>query len=560
MTRRDLLKTTAVLTVAGGTASALTSACSTVSPAADAPFDIGNLPTVDRSMSGHVRHIQNLAGRPGGDWSLMGIEHPMQHSFSAYRFQLAHMSYALAAAHYHRLPAAPGYFRNAFESLMHKMMRTDVWFHWMDHSMSGVNFDPDITQLREPWADPVRRENIMYSGHVLAMAGYHSMLFNSDKYERPGSLRFERNLVSGGLTGKDEVYEYDLGSLTQNIFTQMKEFEWVGVPCEPNCIFPICNQFPIIGMRYYDHRHGTDFAATATANYARKWSELGWFDKDGQFNQTYHPRQKTMVPDRYMGPWLHPYMNTWNGPMMRDTYPRQSQGILRHVNDGQAYTWPFEVLPEVRKRERSGQPTDDIDISRTRPLERFGFTAVWMSEMGDANLEKLLAYADARLNPTWLDGGLYYPRNDSVVDGDGHLVQCDPMTGNALLSQARLNVEDGYQKMYQHPWTTEHFAEPSFDTVTGDVYLTRASYAADERALVLTAAPVRPGAREKISLGVPRAGLGSRWALHLGNEQVLDGDLRTSAHSGRAQVRWNGDELTVDTTIDSPTTMTLTWT
>ena len=195
---------------------------------------------------------------------------------------------------------------------MTKMMRTDVWMHWMDHSMSGVRFDPGLTELRQPWADPVRRENIMYAGHILAMAGCHGMLFDSDKYERPGSLRFERNLVSGGLTGKDEVYDCDFRSLTRNIFDQMGEFEWVGVPCEPNCIFPICNQFPMIGMRFYDHRHGTDFATSATTNYATKWNELGWFDKDGQFNQTYKPRQRMMVPDFYAGLRMHPCMNTWN--------------------------------------------------------------------------------------------------------------------------------------------------------------------------------------------------------------------------------------------------------
>ncbi|AKE01511.1 hypothetical protein XU06_31850 (plasmid) [Rhodococcus erythropolis] len=563
ISRRSLFKNTAALAVVGATVGAFASACSTAttaSPAAGAPFDLQGIPAVDDTISGHIKHIQNLAARLPGDWSLMGIEDPVQFSFSGYRFQLPHMAYALASAHYHRLPAAPGYFRSSYESLMSKMMRTDVWFSWMDHSMSGVRFDPDITELRQPWADPLRKENIMFSGHVLAMTGYHNMLFNSDKYEQPGSLRFERNLISGGLTGEDEVYEYDFGSLTKNIFKQMEENQWVGVPCEPNCIFQLCNQFPIIGMRFHDHRHGTDFADVTTRNYSRKWSELGWLDKNGQFNQMYMPKQKMITPDMYMGPWLHPYMNTWNGKMMRETYPQQSQGILRHVNAEQAYTWPFDVLPEVRKREQGGQSTDDIDLSGTSPKERFGYSAVWLSEMGDTDLDKMLAYADARFSPTWLDGGLYYPRNDQIVGADGHMTYCDPKTGNALLAQARINVEDGYQKMYQQPWTEDHFAKPSFETVDGDIYVTRAAYSQDERALVLTASPVRAGATTDIKLEVPRAAIGSRWELFLGNESVLDNDIRESDSSGRVQANWADDRITLNTSIDDTTTVTLKWT
>ena len=53
-----------------------------------------------------------------------------QDDFGGYRFQLAYMIYALALAHRHRLPAAPGLFRPTFERLIEKMLLPEVWLYW----------------------------------------------------------------------------------------------------------------------------------------------------------------------------------------------------------------------------------------------------------------------------------------------------------------------------------------------------------------------------------------------------------------------------------------------
>lgn len=42
---------------------------------------------------------------------------------STYRYQLAHMAYALGLAHYHRLPGASCVFKTTFEKLSHRMLR-----------------------------------------------------------------------------------------------------------------------------------------------------------------------------------------------------------------------------------------------------------------------------------------------------------------------------------------------------------------------------------------------------------------------------------------------------
>jgi hypothetical protein len=43
----------------------------------------------------------------------------------------------------------------------------------------------------------------------------------------------------------NEVFEYSNRSLQKVIVDQMEQNEWVGVCCEPNAVFVVCNQFPV---------------------------------------------------------------------------------------------------------------------------------------------------------------------------------------------------------------------------------------------------------------------------------------------------------------------------
>ena len=52
-------------------------------------------------------------------------------------------------------------FKNVFEKLIGKMMNKEVWDCWYLTSQSGKKMDPDLKELRKPWADPVCKENIM---------------------------------------------------------------------------------------------------------------------------------------------------------------------------------------------------------------------------------------------------------------------------------------------------------------------------------------------------------------------------------------------------------------
>jgi hypothetical protein len=79
------------------------------------------------------------------------------------------------------------------------------------------------------------------------MAALHAMLFGDDKYDQPGALTFTWNPVFWGMG--PETFEYTISSLQDLILSQMEDEKWLGVCCEPNSIFIVCNQFPVRSAR-----------------------------------------------------------------------------------------------------------------------------------------------------------------------------------------------------------------------------------------------------------------------------------------------------------------------
>lgn len=173
----------------------------------------------------------------------MGTQDPGQEFLDAYRYQLALMAYSVGVTHYHRLPALRGVFKPLLRRIIHKMLRREVWGYWFNTSHSGPMTNPKQTTLRQPWADPVVRENIMYSGHLLLMTSLYGMLFDDDEFEKPDSLVFNWDPLFWGLG--PERFSYDNRSLQKAILKEMERNDWVGVCCEPNLVFVVCNQFPV---------------------------------------------------------------------------------------------------------------------------------------------------------------------------------------------------------------------------------------------------------------------------------------------------------------------------
>lgn len=69
------------------------------------------------------------------------------------------------------------------------------------------------------------------------------MLFDSDRYEESDAFLFDWEPTFWGMG--PEKFTYNLTSLQEAILKDMERENWLGVCCEPNSIFIVCNQFPV---------------------------------------------------------------------------------------------------------------------------------------------------------------------------------------------------------------------------------------------------------------------------------------------------------------------------
>ncbi|EIT73383.1 hypothetical protein BDV35DRAFT_337542 [Aspergillus flavus] len=429
---------------------------------------------LSREQAGHLRHFHNLATQRDGEWGVMGSQDPGQEWLDAYRYQLATMAYAAGAAHFHRLPALRSIFQSLLSGLIHKMLRREVWGYWFLTSHSGKFVDPDIKRLRQPWADPVVKENIMYSGHLLLMVSLYTMLFNDDKYNQEGALTFNWSPIFWGMG--PEKFSYTRESLQKAILAEMEREKWLGVCCEPNCIFIVCNQFPIIALRYNDVRDGTNVATEVLSKYTAAWEAKGMAGPNGLFISWYSPKQDTKRPALDLGftAWATAFMNAWNPILANETFQAQSIGFLTRADHDRISINRGPVAFAIRElAEKKGvdpyslstmQKARDIVASNPTtgehrepfPRPMFGYILMAMSELGDeSKLAGLLNHVDRFFQPTWQNGGLYYPVNAEQYDKDGNWTEVEPFTGNGAVGYARLTVLGGQRKMWEEPWSAE---------------------------------------------------------------------------------------------------------
>ncbi|MFJ7949700.1 hypothetical protein ACIQ6K_39915 [Streptomyces sp. NPDC096354] len=524
--------------------------------------DISQYPALDDLQLGHLRHAHNLVAQKDNDWDGMGSARWGQEWSDSYRYQLTEMAYMLGFAHFHHLPAAPGVFRQTFEEILRKMQLPEVWAYWRETSRGSKWGNRDLTELREGWRDPVAKENIMFSGRYFAMLGMHSMLFDSDQYDRPGAIAFRWDPLFQGLT--PEIYEYSLSSLADNLYWQMAEQGWYGIVCEPNCLFLVCNQFPILGWRFLDLRKGTSVADEVTRAYSSAWEKRGMLNEYGEYWRIWFVQQdEPFMPNNGGGSmWTALNMNAWNRDLVHELYPNQVRDEIRRLPNGLVTMAEPTAALEARVARLQGRdPEFTRDLDYTWRSSAFGYTAACMAEMGDTeNLRGMLAYADQYMNPTWKDGGLFYPRNDASLDGDGNMVYMDRLTGNAMLGYARLNVPDGLWKMYNHPWTAEHFRQPNLAGLTGHADVVRAWFDTERSLLALTLRPHGPDASD-VRLEIGNIDPAQSWTLFSNGTQVATSADSASPHVStpdRVGAHFIDGRLVVDSALHGPTDFALT--
>lgn len=455
---------------------------------------------LDALQLGHVRHFDNLSRQPPNDWSLMKGRGIGQDDFGGYRFQLAYMLYALALSHLYRLPAAPGLFKPIYERLFEKLLLPETWTYWHDVSRGGTIFNQHLAHTyKEEW-DPVARDNIMYSAYVQSLALLFNYLFDDDRYARPGAITFKFWSYFWG--GEPKVFAYDQNSLNDHIYWLMVQSGYIGVACEPNCVFQICNQPAILGFRLHDLLTGGSRAEEVIKGYKAAWREFGHIGENGHYHIMIAEDTKAIRQNVAKAPWVDAWcgtlMNMWNHDFVRSNYPAQIRDLVFEGPDG---TLSVRTAP---RPEVMGQRviSDDCD---------FGWVAAWASEMGDAaTLAGMLRHADRFMRPTWRDGGLYYPRNDQPEDAFGNRTLVEPHTGNTLLGYARLNVADGLWRLFNEPVDSSFFTQPALVRVADDVDVHRAVFAGNSLHFRIA---LRDGKRGSGDVAIGRVADRGAWSL-----------------------------------------------
>lgn len=197
-------------------------------------------------------------------------------------------------------------------------------------------------------------------------------------------------------------------------------------------------------------------------------------------------------------------MNSWNSDFIHSSFEKQSRGFITKV-DGRTEIHHPQVGLEIRRLiEEEGAPDDSKDTieqarvnalksdTKHRPFQKpiFGYVAKWLSELGKKEeLESLLDHFDTNCSPTWEKGGLYYPRNDQVLNEIGEWTFMDPFSGNAAIGYARLNIPNGQKLIWEKPWTKQSLAERPYVAglhLAQGVDCLRGEWNADKRALIVT--------------------------------------------------------------------------
>jgi len=504
---------------------------------------------LDDKTLGHLRHMVNLSRQIPNDWSDMGPYDPSQEGDDAYRYQLAYMTYALSLTQYHHTPAYRELWRDTMGRLISKMMRWEVWGYWELTSRGSKVLDPDMNALGEGWIDPVIRQNVMYSGHLLMMVGLYDMFYRDGRFDAPGSLTFQFRPVFRGMGPED--FPYTHGKLAEVIFAEFERNDFIGCECEPNGIFVYCNQFPILGFMHYDHTHGTDLAARTVPQFKDRWqrrSTMFGADAHADLPILFRKRQNDFIyeesADNNEGitavAWAS-VMHTWAPEYVEMVYPRARDQILRRMEDGTLGVNLAGYFAKYKEYQRNPghHATDPMMVG----VHIFGTLALAAAEVGDTETrDGLLAFADKYMSPTLKNGGLFYPRNDDMA-GPGYTTA---LVGNALVAATRLCPRDGFRAMYDRPWGAADLSAPELCEVDFPAVLVReAIYPGGGILLRVTLASGREGSERQtvavrgLDLSVERRVTvdGTELVLTTEQHEVSAADVTLSADRGEGVLR-----------------------
>ena len=209
----------------------------------------------------HMRLLLDRALQPVDQFE--GFEWIDQFQTSAVRYQINFISYALSLAQANYMPDFTGYLSQAQRNLKAKQENHRIWKYWQAENIWG--------NLR-PGADPIARDNIMYSGFVGAQLAY----------ARQSGPRDTAQLDGLNCRNRGEGFSYTQDEMIRALVAQYSEAKFGLLSCEPNWVYPLCNAITATAIRAHDTQTGTTYWDSISDDFRRSL-ETEFITPSGKF-------------------------------------------------------------------------------------------------------------------------------------------------------------------------------------------------------------------------------------------------------------------------------------
>ncbi|MGB0219377.1 MAG: hypothetical protein ACPGJF_08605 [Sinimarinibacterium flocculans] len=201
-----------------------------------------------------LRHVLDRALQPVDRYD--GINWVDQFQFGALRYALCGMGYALSGVHYGATPAFTGYLSEAQRRLHLKMLDHRNWKYWVwENAWGNLALDPN----------PIHhRDNVMYHGWYMAMLAEYISNTGDTRYQ-------DEPLVLRHPSGRE--WRYRFSEICEVLHRSHRKSAFTLFPCEPNWIYPMCNNFSAIALKVHDRLYGTRWFAEIESDYRRRFDD-----------------------------------------------------------------------------------------------------------------------------------------------------------------------------------------------------------------------------------------------------------------------------------------------
>jgi len=300
----------------------------------------------------HMRLLLDRAMQPVDEFE--GFEWLDQFQTAAVRYQINFISYALSMAQAHYMPDFTGYLSQAQQKLKAKQENHRIWKYWQLENIWG--------NLRTG-ADPIGRDNIMYSGFVGAQLAY----------ARQAGHRDATSLDGLTCRAKGSEFAYTQDEMMQVLTSQYEDNNYGLLSCEPNWVYPLCNAISATAIRAQDTLNGTQHWEGIKDKF-RHALETEFITPHGKFIP-FRSNYTGFAPPQVGGAVMQAFPCFFLNAILPDIARRQWQALKLDMN-GKSWRralWPADV--------------GNYNFSRA---SSYAATALAAREMGDDETADLL--------------------------------------------------------------------------------------------------------------------------------------------------------------------------